>query len=289
MQKFKSIVLLAFVFFATLINAQETKIIKITPNVYSMSVFGYQSLVVLGDKGALIVDPANTQRAEILKSEISKIRKNLPITHIVLSHEHYDHIGGTEVFPNAQIYAQRNAKSVLSLDISGLVPQNVQNWYDTDATIMMGDTQVDLHHYGAGDGKATTVVHLPKEGVVYAADMFREQGALGIPDYMNDYNGLGVRKILNQMVAFNPKYALNGHSESVDPEGLIMTAKFYNALYDAVAEPTLKAMKAGFQELMKVKDELPKQVDLPEYRNLENYEFLPVHVEKMMWAIFHGG
>ncbi|MXV37112.1 MBL fold metallo-hydrolase [Flavobacteriaceae bacterium Ap0902] len=289
MQKFKNLFLFVVLFSATFIQAQNKKIIEITPNVYAMTMDGYQSLVVLGDKGALVVDPANANRAKIIQSEIAKIRKNLPVTHIVLSHEHYDHIGGTDVFPKAQIYAQRNAHSVLSLDVSGTVPQYVHNWFDTEATIMMGETQVNLYHYGAGDGKATTVVHLPKEDVVYAADMFRDRGALGMPDFMNDYNGLGVRKILNKMVALNPQYALNGHSENIDPEGLGITAEFYNDLYDAVAEPTIKAMKSGFQELMKVKDELPKQIDLPQYKNLENYEYLPTHVEKMMWAIFHGG
>ena len=65
--------------------SQEAKVQKITKNVYAISIFHYNSLVVIGDKGVLVVDPANAGRASLLKKEINKLTK-LPISHIVLSH-----------------------------------------------------------------------------------------------------------------------------------------------------------------------------------------------------------
>jgi len=169
---------------------------------------------VIGDKGVLITDPANSYRAQSLKMEISKLTK-LPVTHIILSHEHYDHVGGTEVFPKAKIYAQSNTKSVFKLDVSGQAPKNIDQYFDDDYSIFMGKIEVDLHHYAAGDGVGTAIVHLPKESVVYSADMYASDEIIN-KRWISDSNFLGNRLILNKMVELKPKYAITTHSESIE-------------------------------------------------------------------------
>ena len=71
---------------------------QLADDVYMMSESHYTSLVVVGEDGVLITDPAFTPRAQSLKNAIAGITDK-PVTRIVLSHEHYDHVGGTEVFP----------------------------------------------------------------------------------------------------------------------------------------------------------------------------------------------
>lgn len=272
--------------------SQEAKVQKITDNVYSISIFGYNSLVVIGDEGVLLVDPANDYRAGLIQKEIAKFTE-LPLTHIVLSHEHYDHAGGTGVFPEAQIYAQSNARSIFKLDVTGAVPKRVHNWFDTDATIMMGKTRVDLHHYGAGDGVASTIVHLPQEDVVYCVDMFTN-GAITDGRWIEDSNPLGVRMILNNLTLLEPKYVVNGHTDGseanpLDPKYLIKASLFYNDLYDAVAPTMLEASQKGFAGIMEAVTTLPKTVELNQHKDLGNYDSLPTHVHRMAMAIFHGG
>ncbi|MDY8135431.1 MBL fold metallo-hydrolase [Aquimarina sp. 2201CG5-10] len=272
--------------------SQEANVQKITDNVYSISIFGYNSLTVIGDKGVLLVDPANDYRAGLIQKEIAKLTE-LPVTHIVLSHEHYDHAGGTGVFPEAQIYAQSNARSIFKLDVTGTVPEKVHNWFDTDATIMMGNKRVDLHHYGAGDGVASTVVHLPIEGIVYCVDMF-VNGAITDGRWIEDSNPLGVRLILNNLTLLKPKFVVNGHTDGseanpLDPKYLIKASQFYNDLYDAVAPVIIEASQKGFAEIMEAVNILPKTVELNQHKDLKNYDSLPTHVHRMAMAIFHGG
>ena len=267
--------------------AQDANVQKITNNVYSIFLHYYHSLVVIGDKGVLITDPANTARAGILQAEIAKMTK-LPVSHIVLSHEHYDHVGGTEVFPDAEIYAQRCTQSVFQLDELGLVPTKVHHPFDTKATISMGGTEVELHHYGAGDGVGTVIVHLPKEKVVYSADIY-EVGAITDGKWLDDSNYVGSRLILNKLVALKPKHAITAHSLSLDPDHLNLGADFYNDLYDAVAPQVRAAVKQGFPAVMKAYEELPKKVKLPKYKELKNYDHLPAHVKRMVLSLFHGG
>ncbi|CAL2084031.1 MBL fold metallo-hydrolase [Tenacibaculum sp. 190524A02b] len=286
--KFKRLlVIILLTTFSFSYSQGKAKVQKISNNIYSISIFHYNSLVVIGDKGVLVVDPANSYRAQLIQKEINKLT-TLPVTHVVLSHEHYDHIGGTEVFPNAQIYAQNNARSIFKLDVRGITPKRVDNWFETDATIMMGKTRVNLHHYGAGDGVASSIVHLPKENVVYCVDMF-VNGAITEGKWLEDSNLLGVRKILNNLTALNPKYVVNGHSDGLDPKHLIKASQFYNDLYDAIAPTMIKATKKGYLETMEAIKTLPKTTELRQHKDLKNYDSLPTHVYRMAMAIFHGG
>ena len=267
--------------------AEEAKVQKITDNVYSIYLNHYNSLVVIGDKGVLMVDPASTARASALNAEIAKLTP-LPVTHVILSHEHYDHVGGTEQFPEAKIYAQRHTQPVFRVDVSGRAPKKVDEYFDDKASIMMGDTKVDLYHYGAGDGVGTAVIHLPNEGVVYSADMY-EVNQITDKRWLADSNFVGSRSILNNMAALNPEYAITAHSESIDPKHLVAAAEFYNELYDAVAPTVLETMDQGFVALINALETLPQQVELEKYKDYKNYDHLPYHTERMVLSIFHGG
>lgn len=283
----KTLLIALFITLSSVSYAKDVEIQKLSSNVYSIFIYHYQSLVVVGDKGVLVVDTANPTRAQILKQEISKLTK-LPVSHIVLSHEHYDHTGGTEVFPDAKIYAQQNAKSIFKLDVIGQAPKVVHNVFEEETSITMGQTKVELHHYAAGDGTATTAVYLPKEKVVFSADMY-EVGQITDQRWIEDSNFLGNRLILNELVKLNPKYAITAHSSSHDPKHLKRASDFYNALYDAVAPKVAEATKQGFPAVMRLLEELPKELKLEEYKDLKNYDHLPAHTSRMIFSIFHGG
>ncbi|WDD98866.1 MBL fold metallo-hydrolase [Thalassomonas actiniarum] len=288
MKHITHIVLIIFTLsFGAQLSAQEAGIQKLSDNVYSLFLYHYQSIVVIGDKGVLITDPANTGRAALLKSEITKLT-NLPVTKIVLSHEHYDHVGGTEVFPNAEIYAHNATKPVFRLDVTGQAPKEVHHYVGDKTTLVLGKTKVNLLHYGAADGVGMLAVHLPKESVVYSADLY-EAGSITQGAFIADSNHLGIRKLLNALVAYKPKYAITTHSADISPKHLELAADFYNDLFDAV-EPILQAaMKESFAATMAVVNTLPKQVKLPKYKDLGNYNDLAAHVERMVYSIFHGG
>ena len=96
---------------------------RLTDNVYMMSEFHYTSLVV-GEDGVLITDPAFPGRAQSLKRAIADITDK-PVTRIVLSHEHYDHVGGTGVFPEAQVICRAACQAVFDLDVGGMAPEKV--------------------------------------------------------------------------------------------------------------------------------------------------------------------
>ena len=120
----------------------------------------YNSLVVTSNNYTLITDPANSARAAVLKEEIAKLT-DTPVNKIVLTHEHFDHIGGTEVFEGAEIIAQENISAVLPFDPLGTTPEKIDVTFESDYVINMGSKIVELKYMGAGDGVATTIIYLP--------------------------------------------------------------------------------------------------------------------------------
>ena len=125
--------------------ASNAQITQISENVFAVFLNHYHSLVVIGDKGVLITDPANPARAKALQTEIAKLT-DLPVTEVVLSHEHYDHVGGTEVFKEADIYAHQATRPVFRIDTTGQAPASVDQYVQDNTTLKIGETQVDLLH-----------------------------------------------------------------------------------------------------------------------------------------------
>lgn len=92
--------------------AQEASMTEIEDGVYQFSFGGYSSMVVIGDEGVVLIDTAFAPRAEAMKAAIAEIT-DTPVTHVAYSHEHFDHIGGFEVFPDAQIICHASCKDVV--------------------------------------------------------------------------------------------------------------------------------------------------------------------------------
>ena len=63
----------------------------------------YVSPFFVGEKGVHVVDPINTQTAREYRKAIAQVT-NLPIKHLIYSHDHRDHIaGGAELVPDLSV------------------------------------------------------------------------------------------------------------------------------------------------------------------------------------------
>ena len=255
--------------------------------------FGFRTsvLVVVGDDEVLVTDTSNPLLAQSLKAEVANIT-DAPVTTIVLTHEHYDHVGGTGVFPEASVVCHRNCQAVFDLfDVSavGDVPE-VDQTFDDRLDIMVGDTLVELHYLGPGDGEATTIIYLPVEQIVVTADLY-EPRELTHKNWVHDKNFTGVRAILNEVSTWPMTHAINAHSTGTDPMDLMENVAYYNDLYAAVRKAVEDAIaQAGvFFAAYGLYETLPQSLELAQYQGWGNYDSsFPAHVERMLLAIYHG-
>ena len=261
---------------------------QLADGVYYWFALGYGSLVVVSGEDVLVTEPANNLRGPMLQDFVGTLTDS-PISHVVLTHEHFDHAGGTSLFPDATVHCHVNCRPVFALAEAPFndVPQSFESFINYKR-IMVGDTPVELHYLGPGDGDATTVVYLPRQKVVLTADLYEDQALTG-SDWVDDKNFTGTRRILNTIGEWDLEHALTTHSVSTDPQVLRDNAQYYNDLYDVVMGQMTKAQEEGGPfAVFGLIGTLPGSIKLEQYSGWQNYDSLSSHARRMMFSIFHA-
>ena len=274
------------------VQAQEPPpphVAKLADNVFHIFAMGYSSVVVIGDDEVLITDTGVPPRAPVLQAEIARLTDN-PITRIVLTHEHYDHVAGTEQFgDDVEIICHVACLDTFRMDTIGFAPKRVDTTFDDYLAIDVDGILVELHHWAPADGDAATVIYLPDEKIAATSDLY-ENKSLTPPQFIQDKNFIGTRLVLNKMTELDIEHAVNSHSTSTDVAELHAAAEYHNDLYDAVTAELNKAQaEGGIFAAFQLSQELPNTLKLPKYESWNNYETaLPAHIQRVALGIFHG-
>ena len=279
---------LGLTFAATPVLAQEASMTEVADGVYHYFNSGYSSMVVVGDDGVMVVDTAFLPRAEAMKAAIAEIT-DTPVTHVALSHEHFDHIGGFEAFPDAQVICHASCDEIFAL--SPLFPTpDVDIEFEDSYILDLGGKTVEFLHPAIGDGIGASIIRVQEDDVVYSTDMYLDKAFA--PGLFIEHNNLvGTREIMHQLVAWEPVYAINGHGQGNSLEALKENAEFFDKLYDGVIADFQQTMAEGgvsaaVGRLFTISDDF----EMEEYSDWENYETsFPDYVKRMALSLMHGG
>jgi glyoxylase-like metal-dependent hydrolase (beta-lactamase superfamily II) len=154
--------------------------------------------LVQGRSGALLVDTGTTLiEAQAIDADVQQIAERR-VTHVVLTHKHFDHVLGSGVFAEAQIYcapevfdylekatdqlrddALRYGADINEVDraIAALRPPQ----HATDSAVVdLGTFHVAIAHLGGGHTTSDLVVVVPGDDggrvVVFTGDLIEESG-----------------------------------------------------------------------------------------------------------------
>ncbi len=151
--------------------------------------------VVLGDGAALVVDTRSThvQAREIL-ADLRGLTDS-PVTVVVDTHGHFDHVLGNHVFRPATIWGHARCVAFMSrtvgprmariaedspeiaTDLAEVVVDPPDRVFTETASVDVGDRRVELRFLGRGHTDHDIVVRVPDAAVLFAGDLL-EGGAV---------------------------------------------------------------------------------------------------------------
>lgn len=265
----------------------SVELTELAPGVYHFFDGFYGSLIVVSEGQVLVTDPVAESRARRLKAAVAGLTQN-PVSHVVLTHEHYDHVGGTEVFAGAKIVAQKNCGASFHLEPGGFAPERVDLSYEDRLDLKIGSTTVELHSFGPSDGVGSSVIYLQEQKILVTADLY-QAGKLIRGIHLSDTNLVGVRNTLNRIQSWEVEHAIDGHSKSTDPSHLRLATRYYDDLYFAVQTAVKPYTFEGLHLVYLYLDDIREEISLPEYSVYQNYEKeFPGHVTRMILNFIHG-
>ncbi|WP_370655098.1 MBL fold metallo-hydrolase [Hydrogenophaga sp.] len=198
---------------------------------------------VITPEGVVVIDALGSPRlAERLTQTIRELTDK-PVTHVILTHYHADHIYGLQYFKQlgAQIIAHSASREYIQSDTARLrleasrtelapwidgntriVPADV--WIDGPTSLKVGGVVFDLVPVGPSHTPEDLAVFVPSENVLFAGDLFFN----GRLPFVGQANSRQWIESLERLLAFNARVVVPGHgAASQDPRKDIATTRDY--------------------------------------------------------------
>jgi glyoxylase-like metal-dependent hydrolase (beta-lactamase superfamily II) len=122
--------------------------------------------LIVGDDGAMLVDTGNTaeQGAEVRSS--AEEFAGVPVTHVVLTHDHHDHVGG--------LAGVRAAGEVSVVAHENLTSVEVTRALVVAVSLDLGAQRVEIINFGSAHTDSDVVVFVPAASTVFVGDLLEE-------------------------------------------------------------------------------------------------------------------
>jgi glyoxylase-like metal-dependent hydrolase (beta-lactamase superfamily II) len=181
---------------------------------------------VITPAGVVVIDALGSPA--LAGQLLAEIRRHTPkpVTHVILTHYHADHIYGLQTLKaaGAKVIAHEAAREYLNSDTARLrleasrkelapwidadthlVPAD--EWLAGDSELVVGGVRFQIRHVGPSHTPEDEVVYLPQERVLFAGDLvFRGR----IPFVGQADSGQWV-KALDRLLTFDAKVIVPGH------------------------------------------------------------------------------
>jgi glyoxylase-like metal-dependent hydrolase (beta-lactamase superfamily II) len=129
-----------------------------------------QATFVVTQTGVVVID-APPALAEKLPAAIKSVTDK-PVTHVILSHDHFDHIGAvTTAFKGAKLIAHRSTADLLKVypDPSRPVPKTI--FAGNRQKMSIGGVRFELIYPGPNHEAGNIIVYVPQDKLVVMTDL----------------------------------------------------------------------------------------------------------------------
>lgn len=242
-------------------DASATRVVesdRLSDNLYVLRGGGGNSAAFITAGGVILVDTKNAGWGQPLIEKIRTITDK-PITTIINTHSHYDHVSGNVEFPaTIDIVAHENSKAEIQAwrPVTGSATTFPDVFKDTGGrglpnrtfkdrlSIGSGSDRVDLYYFGRGHTAGDAWVVFPSLRTVHAGDMFANKN-LPLIDANNGGSGIAYPQTLEKAVATirNVDTVINGHAPATTTFDDLRQFVEFNQDFAAWAQSQMKAGK----------------------------------------------
>lgn len=149
---------------------------KIKGNVFWTTDGNYQAMFIVTPAGVVLVDAPDPlpffPPLPVLNA--IKLVTDKPVTHLIYSHAHTDHIGGAslvkDAFPDVEIIAQEKTKQILESEDDPRRPIPTQT-FKKQAVLEVGGERIELSYFGNTHIEGNAFIYLPKEKILMVVDV----------------------------------------------------------------------------------------------------------------------
>ena len=209
---------------------------------------------VIGPTGVIVIDALGSPAIASRLIEQIRQRTDKPITHVILTHYHADHIYGLQSFVDAgaKIIAQESAREYLNSDAAAqrlaasriaiapwidghtrLVPADI--WISRDQDLELAGLQVQIRQMGPAHTSHDLAIYMPEHRVLFAGDLiFR-----GRVPFVGNADSRGWIAALDRLLALDAAVVIPGHGAySTQPrEDIVFTRDYLQYLRKTMGPP----------------------------------------------------
>jgi cyclase len=214
---------------------------KVKDNLYMISGGGGNTAAFITDKGVVVVDTKLAKWGQAILDKIKSVTDK-PVTIIINTHTHGDHVGSNNEFPgNIEFVAHENCKASMekmpqfqSEEGKKFLPRRT---YKDKMSLLGGKDKVDLYYFGRGHTSGDTIIVFPALRTMHTGDLFAAK-ATPLIDTNNGGSGVEYPNTLKNAASRikDVETVIPGHSPVTDWKAFQEFAEFNRAFLEAVQQ-----------------------------------------------------
>ena len=219
---------------------QTAELVKVKDNLFVVKGGGGNTAAFVTSKGVVLVDTKLANWGERIMQQVRTVTDK-PVTMIINTHTHGDHVGSNEFFPaSVEVVAHANTKTNMEKmpafagDKAQFLPDRT---YTDQLTVGSGAERIELRHFGPGHTNGDTIVVFPELRVAHTGDLF---AGLGTPliDTNNGGSGVAYPDTLKKAAAgiTGVDTVIPGHSDVMPWAKFVEFGEFNAAFLSAVQQ-----------------------------------------------------
>jgi glyoxylase-like metal-dependent hydrolase (beta-lactamase superfamily II) len=209
----------------------QPRLVELAPRVHVAQGFDFGDFAFVATRDRVVAIDAGTTPVHV-QHALDELRAitPLPITDVIVTHAHWDHVGGLSALNGSGVRVIASAEFAEELRSISETAVPFRYFFGTEAeqssfdltpdlliadaqTLVIGETEFQLFPVHGGETRDALLVHLPALGVTFTGDAFMPY--LGAP-FLPEGSAEGLFDTIELLERLSPSLLVHGHAPLTD-------------------------------------------------------------------------